>query len=358
MGQKLLWDKIVTDVEMKTKPVIIVHPGKAHLDDFLSACLVLSKEKAIAIHRKEPIRDEILDSRYWKLDIGGGHDPTINLFDHHHKVMEDCTISLLLKHWGLWDISLECFDWLDFLVFWDTNPRSPKTKEIPSFVENVILWLFENKNCIIKYDFEFWIMQMIGKRFFDKIEEYKIIKQKVQATSKLYPIQHLGVINCLGIDFNDTLLRVLENIKQPWTGGKFLITDSNRKDNTIEVRYFGKMFEEEVERIKNAKIDGITFIHPAGILITVDNQFKDKLNEILDKIVTIFTVGHWGNKKWECPKCLHLSYRSEWKSNDPEGLFNSCSYQCPKCGTLTNEYDLSDQYDLRKAENSEKILKK
>ena len=94
--------------------LIITHLGSAHLDDFLSCCLVVNKSGNIKkIKRKEPDKAEIKDPAIWKLDVGEQHDPEIKCFDHHQDGMnEECTLSLLLKNWGLWSIANEVHNWL------------------------------------------------------------------------------------------------------------------------------------------------------------------------------------------------------------------------------------------------------
>ena len=75
--------------------LIITHPGSAHLDDFLSCCLVVNKSGNIKkIKRKEPNQAEIKDLAIWKLDVGETSDPDMKCFDHHQDGMNDeCALS-------------------------------------------------------------------------------------------------------------------------------------------------------------------------------------------------------------------------------------------------------------------------
>ena len=84
---------------------IIKHSGFAHLDDFLSTCLILYKDKDVdLISRQEEIsQEELFDNSIWKVDIGEKYDPNNKVFDHHQEEMNDCAFSLLLKHWDLWE---------------------------------------------------------------------------------------------------------------------------------------------------------------------------------------------------------------------------------------------------------------
>ena len=68
--------------------IIITHPGSAHLDDFLSMCLVLYRAEDIEkVHRREPTQEEINDLSIWKLDVDDMHEPDLNCYEHHQYAM-------------------------------------------------------------------------------------------------------------------------------------------------------------------------------------------------------------------------------------------------------------------------------
>jgi len=112
--------------------LIITHPGSAHLDDFLSCCLVVNKSGNVKqIKRKEPNEAEIKDPAIWKLDVGEKYDPVIKCFDHHQDaVYDDCTLSLLLKNWGYWRIANEVYNWLKIVVINDTIGPTEVTRQL------------------------------------------------------------------------------------------------------------------------------------------------------------------------------------------------------------------------------------
>jgi uncharacterized UPF0160 family protein len=102
---------------------IITHSGSAHLDDFLSVCMLLSKYDEInEVYRKALVSEEELsDKTLWKVDIGMLHDPLIKAFDHHQEGIEDCAFSLLLKYWDLWEQAKEVYSWIPAMVKIDTS---------------------------------------------------------------------------------------------------------------------------------------------------------------------------------------------------------------------------------------------
>lgn len=131
--------------------LIITHPGSAHLDDFLSCCLVIAKKGNVKkIKRKEPDYGEIKNPIIWKLDVGEKYDPDTKCFDHHQdEIDNDCTLSLLLKNWSLWSIASEVHKWLNIVVINDTVGPEGITRQLKisykamgaldSFVERSIL---------------------------------------------------------------------------------------------------------------------------------------------------------------------------------------------------------------------------
>lgn len=88
---------------------IVVHPGAAHLDDFLSVCVALYIWDSIKqVSRREPTDDELNDPSVVCLDVGGSYVPELANFDHHQFSRDDeanCALSLLAKDatWHLAD---------------------------------------------------------------------------------------------------------------------------------------------------------------------------------------------------------------------------------------------------------------
>ena len=136
--------------------IIITHPGSAHLDDFLSTCMVIYRAGDIEeIHRREPTQEEINNPTIWKLDVGDKHEPDINCYDHHQYAMNDCTLSLLLKEWDLLDKALKVHTWLKIAIANDVKGPREVTRlldisytalgSLDSFVERTILEIFQKK---------------------------------------------------------------------------------------------------------------------------------------------------------------------------------------------------------------------
>ena len=105
---------------------ILTHPGGAHKDDFLAAC-VLAAEHGAPIVRRDPTAAELDDPGVAVLDVGGRHEPARANFDHHHFGREHpptCALSLVLEHLGLYAEAKALCDWLEPAEYFDS--RGPK----------------------------------------------------------------------------------------------------------------------------------------------------------------------------------------------------------------------------------------
>lgn len=95
---------------------IIVHPGRAHLDDMYACAMAVAGEviagemgdpanQTPVIERKEPSQAELDDAEVLVLDVGRVHDPARSCFDHHQlpRGTEESAMTLLAKHLSLPD---------------------------------------------------------------------------------------------------------------------------------------------------------------------------------------------------------------------------------------------------------------
>lgn len=114
-----LWEGVgvcINDFIMPTTlRQILAHPGSAHKDDFL-ACCVLLHFHPVTIVRREPTEADLADPETAVVDVGGEHAPERSNFDHHHFPKDDppvCALSLVLRHFGLYEDAREFCDWLE-----------------------------------------------------------------------------------------------------------------------------------------------------------------------------------------------------------------------------------------------------
>jgi hypothetical protein len=102
---------------------ILTHPGGAHKDEVLAACVLAARHGA-PIVRREPTPEELDDPGVAVVDIGGVHDPARSNFDHHHFPREHaptCALSLVLDDLGLYEDALKFCDWLATAEWFDSR---------------------------------------------------------------------------------------------------------------------------------------------------------------------------------------------------------------------------------------------
>ena len=275
--------------------LIITHPGSAHLDDFLSCCLVVNKSGNIKkIKRKEPDKAEIKDPAIWKLDVGERYDPEIKCFDHHQDGMnEECTLSLLLKNWGLWSIANEVHNWLKIVVINDTRGPKEVTKELrisfkalgalDSFVERTILDFFKKQNEIEKGSLLFSLMEMVGKNFFELIDEYTTVMGEVNEKLKFKTINGVQSILCYeGLNHSSTLLRIIKDKmveKWPKLKGGIAVYPNKRIKDTIALRRYDD--DERVDFSRISHYEKVVYSHPKGFFISVKQMTEDQLEQYI-----------------------------------------------------------------------------
>ena len=103
--------------------LILTHPGGAHKDDFL-ACALLAAKHGVPIVRREPTPEDLAEPRTAVIDVGGEWEPERSNFDHHQFPRDSeplCAISLVLKHFGLYEDAQKFCDWLEVAEWFDTR---------------------------------------------------------------------------------------------------------------------------------------------------------------------------------------------------------------------------------------------
>ena len=281
--------------------LIITHSGSAHLDDFLSCCLVLNRSGNIKkIKRKEPDNAEIKDPAIWKLDVGERHDPDVKCFDHHQDGMdEECTLSLLLKNWGLWSIANEIHNWLKIVVIKDTLGPKEVTKELEisfkamgaldSFVERSVLDFFIMQNEIDKGSFLFSLMEMIGQNFFALIDEYTTVMDEVKEKLKYKTINGVqSIFFYENLNPSSTIARIIKDKMQekwPTLKGGIGVYPNKRVKGTLAIKRYDD--DERVDFSRISHYEKVVFSHPKGFFVSVEQMTEDELEQYIKGAIKI-----------------------------------------------------------------------
>jgi len=273
---------------------IITHPGSAHLDDFLSICLVIEKYGNIdEINRREPTEEEIKDPSIWKLDVGEKNDPNIRCYDHHQGLRYDCTLSLLLKEWKLWKKAKRVHEWLSIVVANDAIGPKEVTKilkvsftaliRLDSFVERTILDLFKREKVIKKEDMLFSLMKSIGQNFFTYIGGYYTSLKEVEKNAEYKKIKGVQIIKCIdNVEHSSMLVRILnEKKRKKWENqrGGIAIYPNKRVPGTIALRRYEDDKRVDFSRISN--YDKVVFAHPKGFFISLEPMPDSELDRYI-----------------------------------------------------------------------------
>lgn len=280
--------------------LIITHPGSAHLDDFLSCCLVIAKSGNVKkVKRKEPNKGEIKDPAIWKLDVGEKHDPDAKCFDHHQdEIDNDCTLSLLLKKWDFWSIASEVHKWLNIVVINDTIGPEEITKQLrisykamgalDSFVERTILDEFKKQKEIKRGSILFSLMEMIGQNFFILIDEYNKIMKEMREKLEYKSIKGVQSIFCYkGLKHSSTLTRIIRDRMRerwPYMRGGIAVYPNKRVKDTIAIRRYDN--DERVDFSRIANHDKVVYVHPKGFFISVEQMPEDQLEQYIKDAIS------------------------------------------------------------------------
>jgi hypothetical protein len=100
----------------------ITHPGTAHGDDFLTACILVAKFNC-TVTRREPTKNDLDDPDICVFDVGGRNEPTNLNFDHHQSIEIPCSLNLILSWLGHDSLGKfrRAFHWFDNVDFRDRN---------------------------------------------------------------------------------------------------------------------------------------------------------------------------------------------------------------------------------------------
>lgn len=167
---------------------ILTHPGGAHKDELLAAC-VLAARTGAPIVRREPTAEELDDPSVAVLDIGGRHEPERNNFDHHHFPREHaptCALSLVLEDLGLYEDALAHCDWLEPAEWFDSRGPTKTAKwlgvprraisQLNSPIDVTLLRRFANRAELEAGDPLYEFMRYIGE---DLLEYLRVVHERV-----------------------------------------------------------------------------------------------------------------------------------------------------------------------------------
>ncbi len=286
---------------------IITHSGIAHLDDFLSVCLILQKDDTVdtILRRAEVSEEELKDTTTWKVDISETHDPDFKAFDHHQEGITDCSFSLLLKYWDIWERANKVYSWISTLVEIDTSGIGAFLKpkgisyevyfQLDSFIKTAFLELFQKYKKIERNNNRskllFLLMKQIGRKFFQGISNYEdlvkdfevnlesefLAKQRIDEDPKKgilvlsYLTKHPKYSVNLFKLFNKYKTEHFPDIRKGWISA----FTYDRPQNTINLKRHGDGTYIDLYRILSLK--KTHYAHRKGFVATVERMSTEEL---------------------------------------------------------------------------------
>ena len=272
---------------------IVVHPGRAHLDDFLSVCFLLNHfGSETVVSRREPRDEDLSNPHTVVVDCGGQHNPSLLNFDHHqfHRDHQPCcALSLVLQYLGMYDIATET-SWLRFVEVFDSKgpiaaaelvgSEHEKLKLVRSPLEVGVLQLFEEME-IVKPVFAA-MMAGIARRFF---ERWELTANRIKELPSLVVWHANRKVALVQLDAADEPLIGLERYFEAVGENPILtVTASTRNIGSWSI-YRRTGFEDVVDL---SETPGCIFNHGNGFLaVTERMDFQDAVDIAVEMLVGV-----------------------------------------------------------------------
>jgi len=274
---------------------IVVHPGKAHRDDYFSVGLAIASglaPRGVEVERRDPTGEELGDPDVLVLDVGLSHDPDRSNFDHHqHDCPEgECALTLLAKHTGHHEL-FRLEQWYGLTAMMDSQGpfATAEHLRLPQFpfallspIEDAMLAEFENNPTR-----EAFVAADIIERLIGMAEARKEAYQMLEENSKV------GTLDVRGVSL--AYLLVANYDKNPvyvtqWVTHKeyefvFSVTPDDRGNGWTLYRF------NDHPALDFNKIDNneeVLFAHKGGFL--AKTKFKLDLEEVLGLVKASTTL--------------------------------------------------------------------
>lgn len=261
---------------------VIVHPGPAHRDEFLAACLLLTAGKVDVVWRRDYTPDDLTHKECYVVDQGKVHDPELNNFDHHQFPRESeptCSVTLILPAIGVnVDLARQIWTWLPFTELLDSKGPFATAKSLGmdpdaffstlSPIEISMLRWFEQQDCI-QPDASGWHwMKMIGE---EKLNYYRDVRERLGflgRRAQFYEVAgfHVCDVRMISKDANPVLgLEIF--LKSIQHDVPVTITRDQRSNG---ISLFRRNDDPRLDFSKIEGEEGVSFAHKGGFLAIID----------------------------------------------------------------------------------------
>lgn len=216
---------------------IIAHPGTAHKDDFLSACVLLATLDNAVIFRREPTSEDLDDPNTYVVDVGLEYSPERHNFDHHQDNSLPCAFHLIMKHLGHHDAAMLMFAWYPHMSMMDVRGPYRTAEHLgvdsrvlfasSSPIDGYILSTFADLETLSSKNPLYELMKAIGVNMISLIGRKMNRLERLKEEARVVTIKHLKAVTS---DINDSPKLAMELYLRYLDDEKIVmsITPSNR----------------------------------------------------------------------------------------------------------------------------------
>lgn len=284
---------------MVTLKYLVTHPGGAHKDELL-ACALLIAHNPVRIFRRSPRADELAASDIAVVDIGHCHQSELLNFDHHQferGTEPTCSLSLVLKHLGLYHAAQRFCKWLPLterLDCWGPQATADwigldrsQFSAMNSPIDIGLLSLFGQQSELCPGEPLYEIIRSIGEEL--------IIFLKLQSSRIAYLEQHVQTWHFYaGADVRKVLFLAKSSDQPDRVTAAFsdYIESANMADNLCALVYpdsrregYGLKRFEDASPIYLSEIatePDVHFVHTSGFLAKTSASDPKRLRRLLE----------------------------------------------------------------------------
>ncbi len=265
---------------------IVVHPGSAHKDDFLSVSVLLATLKQAEVFRREPTEEDLNDPDTYVVDVGMELRPERHNFDHHQDRSLPCAFHLVMQHLGHHDAAMLMFAWYPYMSMMDVRGPYRTAEHLgvdssvlfasSSPIDGYIISTFASLASLNAQNPLYDLMKSLGENMIALIGRKMERLERLKSEAKVIEIKHLKAV-ASDIDNSPKLamelyLRFLddENIV-------ISITPSNRGEGW-ELLRLGDNTIVDFRVIENNQ--EIRFVHGSGFLAKTHKRLP--LEEVVE----------------------------------------------------------------------------
>jgi len=262
---------------------LIIHPGRAHKDDVLSAAFLIAAGRVDKVCRREPTEADLEASDVYVVDVGGRHEPEKLNFDHHQLPRDAapcCALTLVLEHLGLLDFAKESLRWFSLVELLYSKGPVAAAKALgtpPDVFEQtldpigtaVVRWIGECTE-ILPGQFEFELLRRTGQDYLSYLERLQERLAFLPSVTQRIPLGHGYGLDARGLgDLEDPLLGLEMYTRQHHPEAICSIATATRGEpGTVSLcRRQGYDDRLDFQAIKGR--EGVTFVHASGFLASV-----------------------------------------------------------------------------------------